>query len=69
MNNSEKIKAEIIGTLTTVSSVYSNNSSKDFSNLFYAMFPDSKIAKDMRLGVGKVKYIIDFGMAPVFKNA
>ena len=33
------------------------------------MFPDSKIAKDMRLGVGKVKYIIDFGMAPVFKNA
>ena len=69
VNSSEKIKAEIIWTLTTVSSVYSNNSSKDFSNLFYAMFPDSKIAKDMRLGVGKVKYIIDFGMAPVFKNA
>ena len=51
VNNSEKLKAEIIWTLKTVSSGYSNNSSKDISNLFYAMFPDSKIAKDMRLSV------------------
>ena len=62
----EKIKAEIIWNLKTVSSGYSNTSSKDISNLFYAMFPDSKIAKDMRLGVDKVKYVINFGIAPVF---
>ena len=48
---------------------YSNNSSKDISNLFYVMFPDSKIAKDMRLDADKVKYVINFGIAPVFKNA
>ena len=49
VNSSEKLKAEIIWTLKTVSSSYSSNSSKDISNLFYAMFPDRKIAKDMRL--------------------
>ena len=55
--------------MKTVSSGYSNNSSKDISNLFYVMFPDSKIAKDMKLGAGKVKYVINFGIAPIFKNA
>ena len=33
------------------------------------MFPDSKIAKNMRLSAGKVKYVINFGITPVFKNA
>ena len=59
VNNSEKLKAEIIWTLKTVYSVYSNNSSKDISNTCYAMFPDSKIAEDVRLGFGKVKYVIN----------
>ena len=66
--NSEKLNVEIIWTLKTVSSGYSNYSNKDISNLFYAMFPGSKIAKDMRLGADKVKYVINFGIAPVFKN-
>ena len=68
MINSEKRKAEIIWTLKTVFSGYSNNSSKDILNLFYVMFPDGKIAKDMRLGADKVKYVINFGIAPVFKH-
>ena len=55
VKNSEKLKAEIVWTLKTVYSGYSNNSSKDISNLFYAMFPDNKIAKDMRHGTDKVK--------------
>ena len=69
VNNSEKLEAEIIWTLKTLSSVYLNNSSKDISDLLYAMFPDSKIAKDMGLGADKVKYVINFGIGPVFKNA
>ena len=32
------------------------------------MFPDSKFAKDMRLGADKVKYVINFGIETVFKN-
>ena len=47
----------------------SNDSGKDISNLFCAMFPDSNTVKDMRLGADKVKCIINFGIAPVFKNA
>ena len=69
MNNSEKRKAEILWTLKTVSSGYANNSKQDISNLFYAKFPGSKIAKDMRLGADKVKYVINFGIVPSFKNA
>ena len=69
MNNSEKRKAEILWTLKTVSSGYANNSKQDISNLFYAKFPGSKIAKDMRLGTDKVKYVINFGIVPSFKNA
>ena len=68
MNNSEKLKTDIIWTLKAVSSGYSNNSSKDISNLFYGMFPYSKIAKDVRLGADKVKYVINSGITPVFKN-
>ena len=33
------------------------------------MFPDSKIDKNMRLDAGKVKYVINFRIAPVFENA
>ena len=33
------------------------------------MFPDSKITKDMRLCADKAKYVINFGIALVFKNA
>ena len=41
---------------------------KNISNLFFAMFPDHKIAKDIRLGADKDKYVINFGVAPVFKS-
>ena len=47
---------------------YSNNSSKDISNLFDAMFAESKFAKDIRLSADKVKYVINSGIAPLFKN-
>ena len=67
VHNSEK-RWDIIWTLKTVSSGYSSNSSKYIWKLFYAMFPDSKIAKDVRLGADKVKYVINFGIEPVFKN-
>ena len=33
------------------------------------MFPDGKIVKDTRFGADKVKYVIKFRTAPVFKNA
>ena len=54
VNNSDKLKAEIIWALKSVYSGYSYNSSKDMSSLFHTMFPDSKIAKDMTIGTDKI---------------
>ena len=33
------------------------------------MFPDSKIAKDMRLGADKVKYVINCEMDLLIRNS
>ena len=32
------------------------------------MFPDSKIAKSFELGATKLKYVINFGIAPYFRD-
>ena len=44
-SNSEKLKVEIIWNLKTVSSGYSNNSSKDISNPFYGSFQIAKFPR------------------------
>ena len=38
------------------------------SSLFHTMFPDSKIAKGVTNGTGKIRYVINFGIAPIFKS-
>ena len=38
------------------------------SSLCHTMFPDSKIAKDMTIGADKIRYVINFGIAPIFKS-
>ena len=38
------------------------------SSLFHTMFPDIKIAKDMTIGADKIPYVINFGIAPIFKS-
>ena len=37
-------------------------------SLFHTMFPDSKIAKDMTIGTDKIRYVINYGMPPIFKS-
>ena len=32
------------------------------------MFPDNKIAKSLELGATKLKYVINFGIAPYFRD-
>ena len=63
-----KLKAEIIWALKSVSSGFSNNSCNESNELFRTMFPDSNIAKQFRLGEGKLRYIVNFGLAPYFKE-
>ena len=66
--SSEKVKAEIRWVLKSGISGYSNNSSVYLNNLFSCMFPDRQLAKSSKLGADKMRYSINFGLAPFFKS-
>ena len=68
LKDSQKQKAEIVWTLKLVLSGYSNNICADISKIFTCMFPDSKIAKSFELGATKLKHVINFGIAPYFRD-
>lgn len=62
------LKAETLWTLKLITSHYSFNSSKDTSQLFSAMFPDSQIARQFACGERKAAYCCAFGLAEHFKK-
>ena len=68
VTNSAVSEAEIRWTLKSVIAGYSNNSNADCSRLFLSMFPDSNIAKKYHLGPDKLRYSVNFGLGPYFKN-
>ena len=68
LQSSQKQKAEIVWAIKVVCSSYSNNSCFDVSQVFKCMFPDSEIAKSFELGADKLKYVINFGLAPYFED-
>ena len=51
-----------------VLSGYSDNSVKDTITLFQTIFQDSKAAMKMELGPTKLHYVVNYGIAPYFKN-
>ena len=53
--------SEIIWALKSVWSGYSNNSINEVVSTFRVMFPDSQIAKNMKLRRTKLSYIINHG--------
>lgn len=62
------LKAETLWTLKLMTSLYSFNSSKDTSQLFSAMFPDSQIARQFACGERKAAYCCVFSLAEHFKK-
>ena len=68
VNMTNKLKAEIIWALKSVTSGFSNNSCNESNELFRTMFPDSNIAKQFMLGEDKLRYAVNFGLAPYFKE-
>ena len=68
LKDSQKQKAEIVWAFKSILSGYSNNSCTDISKIFTCMFPDSKIIKSFELGAIKLKYVINFGIAPYFRG-
>ena len=68
VTNDEVLSAEIIWTVKTVVSHYSCSSSANTNTLFQKMFPDSAIARKFSCGETKCSYLIQFGLAPYFKE-
>ena len=68
LKDSQKQKTEIVWTLKSVLSGYSNNSCADISKIFTCMFPDSKITKSFEFGATKLKYVFNFGIATYFRD-
>ena len=60
--------AEIKWALKIVTSHFSFCSCLDISELFHSMFSDSHIAKSFKLSKTKCAYLINFGIAPYFKE-
>ena len=60
----EKLTAEIWWAIKHVNCGYSDNSVTDSINTFKVMFLDSKIASKMGLGKEKLKYLVNYGIAP-----
>ena len=68
VEQSVKMKACIIWTLTSVMKDFSNRSGDDLHKVFRAMFTDSAIASNFQLGKDKLKYLTNWGLAPYFKE-
>ena len=60
------MNAEIWWVLKHVVGGYSDNSVTGSVDLFQSMFPDSKIASILELGKDKLKYVVNYGIAPYF---
>ena len=60
------MNAKIRWVLKHVVGGYSDNSVSGFVDLFQSMFPDSKIASILELGKDKLKYVVNYGIAPYF---
>ena len=68
VTNVEVISAEIRWVPKCVASGFSNSLCEDVVQLMTAMFPDSNIATKLTLGRTEVWYIVNYGIAPHFRN-
>ena len=62
------LKAEVFWSLKVVSSHFSLRLCLRLNGLFKAMFIDSEIAKSFQLSKTKCGYLINYGLAPYFKD-
>ena len=54
--------------LKSVLSGYSSSSCDYIASTLKAIYPDSQIAEDFKLGHLKLMYIVNYGIAPYFKQ-
>lgn len=69
LTGEEKVlNGEILHALKCVDANWSFSAGNDEGKRFCLMFPDSEIAKSYKQGETKLKYTIQFGIAPYFKE-
>ena len=61
-------KAEIMWALKHAQIGFSDNSCKGIVSLFQSMFPDSQIVQKIKLEPNKLKYVVNYEVAPYVKN-
>lgn len=61
-------KTELLWAMKTVVSHSSFNSADGSAELLANMFPDSEIAKNMKIASTKVAYLINYGLATFFRE-
>ena len=64
----DKRKAEIMWALKCVICDWSINSAEKIPDLFKVMFSDSQIASEFQMSGTKLSYLINFGIAPHFRQ-
>ena len=60
--------AEIIWALNFVVKGYSDRSNEDFGDILRAMCPTSPEAKCFKMGCNKLKYVVNHGVYPYFRE-
>ena len=61
-------KAEIIWSLKSVLSGFSNRSIDDMNETFATMSPECETARSFQMGRTKATYVVNHGLAPYFKS-
>ena len=61
-------RAEIIATLHFAAQNLSFSSSQNLSTLYQQQFPDSVIARNVKIGPSKMSYIVSYGLGPYFRQ-
>lgn len=68
ITNSDIKKAKIHWVLKYVANGFGNNSCLKLNNLFCEIFPDCRIAQPFKLGAGKIRYTVNFGIATYLRS-
>ena len=66
VSSDDVLRTEVLWMLQVLTSSYLYNSSKNISNLFSKIFPDSQIAQYFSCGATNCAYLLCFGLYPYF---
>ena len=61
-------RAEIIAILHFAAQNLSFSSSQNFTTLYQQQFPDSVIARNVKIGPSKMSYMVSYGLGPYFRQ-